>query len=412
MSITDPIVVVGAGHGGAGLAALLRQSGYDGPVVLVGAEAHHPYHRPPLSKKFGGDEAHQLLRPAEFYAENAIDFRRSVSAVSIDRPSMRIELSDGSTLGYRALVLATGSTPRLLPIPGVEAAGVLTLRTLDDARALGSALNSRGPLAIVGGGYVGMEVASVARSVDIPVTIVERENRVLARVASPELSERLSRYHRNHGTDIRVSAQTLAIRADGGSASGVELAGGTLIEATTVLVGVGAVPNDELANRAGLPCDNGVIVDAQCRTSDPTVFAIGDVARRPVQGAADLVRLESIPNATEQARQVTAALLGSEHPDPEVPWFWSDQFDLKLKIAGLVAPGCRVVARPGKKPDSFGLFHVNAENTVVAVETANSPGDFMAGRKFISARTAVDPDRLADPTVSLRDIVATPAAIT
>ncbi|AZG46638.1 NAD(P)/FAD-dependent oxidoreductase [Gordonia insulae] len=411
MSTTgNPVVIVGAGHGGAGLAALLRQSGFDGELVLVGAEAHHPYHRPPLSKKFGGDEEYQLLRPAEFYAENGIDFRRGVSVVSVDRPAMRVELSDGSSLGYHVLVLATGSTPRQLPIPGATARGVLTLRTLDDAWALGTALDSRAPLVIVGGGYVGMEVAAVARSLDIPVTIIERERRVLARVASPELSERLTEYHRGRGTDIRVSAQIRAIRTESGSACGVELTDDTLVEAATVLVGIGAVPNEGLAGAAGLACANGVIVDECGRTSDPRVFAIGDVARRPLPGTDELVRLESIPNATEQARQVAAAILESAPPEPEVPWFWSDQFDLKLKIAGLMAPGCRVVARAGKKPGAFGLFHVADDATVVAVETANSPGDFVTGKKFIAARTSIDPERLADPDVSLRDVAAIPAA--
>lgn len=412
MSGTDPIVIVGAGHGGAGLAGLLRQSGYDGGLALIGAETHHPYHRPPLSKKFGGDEAHQLLRPEDFYEENGIDFRRGVSVVEISRSAMRVELSDGSTLGYRALVLATGSTPRRLPIPGVDAAGVLTLRTLDDARALGSALDRRQPLAIVGGGYVGMEVAAVARAVDIPVTIIERENRVLARVASMQLSERLTGYHRSRGTDIRVSSEITGIRTEHGSARGVELTDGTVIEAATVLVGIGAVPNEELANAAGLACDSGVIVDECGRTSDPSVFAIGDVARRPLHGTDELVRLESIPNATEQARQVAAAILGSAQPGPEVPWFWSDQFDLKLKIAGLMGPGCRIVVRPGKKSGAFGLFHVSTNDTVVAVETANSPGDFVAGKKFIAEGSRIDPERLADPLVSLRDVVAESAPIT
>ncbi|MEV0110056.1 FAD-dependent oxidoreductase [Nocardia sp. NPDC050799] len=407
----DPIVIVGAGHGGATLAALLRQSGHTGGIVLVGSEVHLPYHRPPLSKKFSGPGAHQLLRPAEFYADNDIRLRLGTAVTAIDRAAMRLRLADGTELGYRALVLATGSTPRPLPVPGADAAGVLTLRTLDDARALGAALDRGDRLAIVGGGYVGMEVAAVARSCGIAVTVVEREQRVLARVASAELSRRLTAAHRLQGTEIRAGAQVRAIRTGDGRARGIELADGTFVAADTVLVGIGAAPDDGLAHRSGLACDGGVLVDEQGRTSDPAVFAIGDVARRPLPGTDGLVRLESIPNVTEQARQVTAALLGATHPAPEVPWFWSDQFDLKLKIAGLVGPGHRVVAREGRKPGSYALFHLTDGNTVAAVETANAPGDFVAGKKFVGDRTPVDPVRLADPAVSLRDVAATAAGV-
>ncbi|GGL17194.1 NAD(P)/FAD-dependent oxidoreductase [Nocardia jinanensis] len=402
----DSIVIVGTGHGGAALAALLRQSGYTGSVVMVGAERHHPYHRPPLSKKFAGPEVYRMLRPAEFYPDNDIDLRRGVQVTAVDRVAGRIQLSDESTLSYRALVLATGSTPRALPVPGADAAGVQALRTLDDAMELGRALERGDRLAIIGGGYVGMEVAAVARSAGIAVTVIERERRVLARVASAELSRRLSDSHRERGTEIRTGADVAAVRTEAGRARGVELADGTVVAADTVLVGIGAVPSDELAHHAGLACDSGVLVDEWGRTTDPAIFAIGDVARRPIPGMNGLVRLESIPNVTEQARQITAALLGSDHPGHEVPWFWSDQFDLKLKIAGLVTPGCRVVAREGREPGSFALFHLSGSDTVVAVETANAPGDFVAGKKFVAEHRKVDPAALADSEVSLRDVAA------
>ncbi|SUE28891.1 ferredoxin reductase [Nocardia farcinica] len=406
----DPIVIVGAGHGGATLAALLRQSGHTGGVVVIGAERHHPYHRPPLSKKFTGRDASQPLRPAEFYPENDIDLRRGIRVSAIDRAAMRLQLSDGSALPYRALVLATGSTPRSLPVPGADAEGVLALRTVEDALALGAALERGDRLAIVGGGYVGMEVAAVARSAGVEVTVIEREERILARVASAELSRRLSDAHRERGAAIMTGAQVAAVRSVGGRACGIELTDGRIVTADTVLVGIGAVPEDQLAHHAGLACDNGVLVDEWSRTSDPAVFAIGDVARRPLPGADGLVRLESIPNVTEQARQVTAALLGAEHPGHEVPWFWSDQFDLKLKIAGLIAPGARVVAREGSKPGTFALFHLTGEDNVVAVETANAPGEFIAGKKLVAERTKVDPGLLADAAVSLRDVTAASAA--
>ncbi|WP_342028660.1 NAD(P)/FAD-dependent oxidoreductase [Gordonia westfalica] len=400
------MVIVGAGHGGSTLAALLRQAGFDGPVVMIGSEPHLPYHRPPLSKKFGDPGFQQPIRPPDFYADNDIEVRTGASVTALDRSSQTVRLSTGERLGYAHLVLATGSSPRRLAVRGSDAAGVLTLRTIEDAAALGRSLEARGTLAIIGGGYVGMEVAAVARSHDVPVTVVERENRILARVASPDLSQRLTDYHRARGTDIRVDATVTEVRQQGGWATAVDLADGSTIAADTVLVGIGAIPDDALAHQAGLACDGGVLVDWCGRTSDPSVFAIGDVARRPINDTGDLVRLESIPNVTDQAKQVVAALTGRPQPEPEVPWFWSDQFDIKLKIAGLVRPGARIVPRPGKKPGSFALYHLGADETVHAVEAANAPSDFIAGKKFIAQRTPVSPGALGDPSVSLHEVTA------
>ncbi|PKZ66066.1 ferredoxin reductase [Gordonia terrae] len=404
--MSGAVVIVGAGHGGSTLAAMLRQSGFDEPVVMIGSETHLPYHRPPLSKKFGDKGFQQPIRPPEFYADNNIEVRTGASVTALDRSARTVQLSTGERIGYDHLVLATGSSPRRLAVRGSDAAGVLTLRTIEDAAALGLSLEAHGALAIIGGGYVGMEVAAVARSHDVPVTVVERENRILARVASPDLSQRLTDYHRARGTDIRVDATVSGVRERGGRATGVELADGSTITADTVLVGIGAVPDDGIAHSAGLACDGGVLVDSCGRTSDPTVFAIGDVARRPIDDTGALVRLESIPNVTEQAKQVVSALSGRPQPEPEVPWFWSDQFDIKLKIAGLVRPGARIVHRPGKKEGSFALYHLGADDTVHAVEAANAPSDFIAGKKFISQRIPVSPNALGDPSVSLHEVVA------
>ncbi len=404
--VARPVVIVGAGHGGSTLAALLRQSGHDESIVLIGSEAHAPYHRPPLSKKFGGPGLQQFIRPRDFYAANDIVLRTATTVTAIDRVAQTVKLSTGERIEYAHLVLATGSSPRRLAVPGSDASGVLTLRTIDDATELGRALDSRDGLAIIGGGYVGMEVAAVARSHDVPVTVIERENRILARVASPELSQMMTDRHRERGTDVRAGAQVTAIGEHRGRATGVELADGSTISAGTVLVGIGAVPDDALAHAAGLACENGVLVDSSGRTSDPSVFAIGDVARRPIDGTEALMRLESIPNVTEQAKQVVAALTGQPPPEPEVPWFWSDQFDIKLKIAGLVTPRARVVHRPGKKDGSFALYHLDADDTVHAVEAANAPADFIAGKKFISQRIPVSPAALADPSVSLHEVTA------
>ncbi|UPW11868.1 FAD-dependent oxidoreductase [Gordonia terrae] len=406
---TRALVIVGAGHGGSTLAALLRQSGFDEPVVLVGSETHIPYHRPPLSKKFGAQGFRQDIRPSEFYADNDIELRTGTTVTAIDRSVRTVTLSTGERIEYAHLVLATGSSPRRLTVRGCDTTGVLTLRTVEDAAALARSMAGGGELAIIGGGYVGMEVAAVARSLDVPVTVIEREARILARVASPDLSQMLTDYHRQRGTAIRVDAVVEGILEQGGRATGVELADGSTVTAGTVLVGIGATPDDALAHTAGLACDGGVLVDSSGRTSDPSVFAIGDVARRPIDDSGTLVRLESIPNVTEQAKQVVAALTGLRQPEPEVPWFWSDQFDIKLKIAGLVRPGARIVHRPGKREGSFALYHLGADETVHAVEAANAPSDFIAGKKFISQRIPVSPNALGDPSVSLHEVAgATP----
>jgi 3-phenylpropionate/trans-cinnamate dioxygenase ferredoxin reductase subunit len=402
----DRVVIVGAGHGGATFAALLRQSGFAGPVTMVGAEPHPPYHRPPLSKKFDGPAVEQLLRPREFYAENAIDLRTGTTVVEIDRTRREVTLSDGALLDYRTLVLATGSRPRLPAGPVGPAAGILTLRTLDDARALDSALARPGDLVIVGGGYVGMEVAAVARSSGRTVTVVEREQRILARVASPELSVLLTEYHRGRGTTVITGASVAEYRMTNGAVSGVLLDDGRVLACGAVLVGIGAVPNDQLAVAAGIDCGDGVITDENCRTSDPDIFAIGDVARRPMPGHPGLLRMESIPAATEHAKRAAAVIAGTRPAKAEVPWFWSDQFDLKLKIAGLSTTDATIVARPGAAADSASFLHVRPDSTVVAVETVNAPSDFMAGRSLIGSGAAIDVGMLADPNVPLRDVVA------
>ncbi|WP_027930220.1 NAD(P)/FAD-dependent oxidoreductase [Amycolatopsis thermoflava] len=397
------VLIVGAGHAGATLAGLLRQAGHRGPVELFGDEVDLPYHRPPLSKKFTGGELEQWLRPPEFYREQDITVRLGEPVTTIDRDGCRVRTGSGEFHRYDHLVLATGAEPRALPVPGADLAGVVSLRTLADARMLRTCIDERRSLVIVGGGYIGLEVAAVARSCGVEVTVVEREDRVLARVASPRLSEILAAHHREQGTRIVTGAEVTRIDGAGGRARAVVLGDGTTIPSEAVLVGVGAVPRDRLAADAGLLCAQGVVVDEHARTSDPRILAIGDVTRRPLASGA-LVRLESIPSATEQARQAVATITGAAPVAAEVPWFWSDQFDLKLKIAGLVPATPSTVLRGDPATGRFALFHHHG-GTVTAVESANSPGEFMAGKKFIASRARIDPDRLADASVPLRDVV-------
>jgi 3-phenylpropionate/trans-cinnamate dioxygenase ferredoxin reductase component len=399
------VVVVGSGHAAVTLAALLRQGGHRGEIVVIGEEVDLPYHRPPLSKKFAERQPEQWLRPARFYPEQGITLRLGERVSRIDLAGRRVCATDGSLHTYDVLVLATGAAPQPLPVPGCDLGGVVTLRTLDDARTLRKHLIQARRVVIVGGGYIGLEVAAAARANGVDVTIVEREHRVLARVASPELSGILASYHRERGTMIITGAQVRRLTGGAGQVRAVVLGDGTALPCDVVVVGVGAVPRDELAVAARLECDRGIVVDDRGRTSDPAVFAIGDVTRRPVTGVDGLIRLESIQSATEQARRASAVILGQQQPAAEVPWFWSDQFDLKLKIGGIVTAGRDVVCRGDSTSGHFALFH-HDNGVVTAVETANAPADFMAGKSLIASGRPIDPGRLADAGLPLRAATA------
>lgn len=410
MDPAHAVLIVGAGQAGGTLAGLLRQQRFPGRVILVGAESDPPYQRPPLSKKYDGEDYIQWLRPESFYADNDIELRLADPVVGIDRSARTASLRSGAVLPYGTLVFATGASPRSLPVPGADLPGVLALRTLTDAAALRSAVLADARLAIVGAGYVGLEVAAAARARGCEVTVIEREQRVLARVASPELSGILTDSHRARGTRILTGADVCAILGDD-RVRGVRLGDGTEIDCDTVIVGIGAVPEDGLARAAGLECMAGIVVDAAARTSDPHILAIGDVTHRMHDGLGALVRLESIPSATEQARQAAAVITGAAVPPHEVPWFWSDQFDLKMKMAGVVTPGTEAVLRGDPGSGSCALFHLDSEGIPHSVETVNAAADFMAGKKFIGGRTRLNRTALADTGTPLREVAQhTPAA--
>lgn len=409
---TSRVVVVGAGHAGGTFVALLRREGFDGEIVMVGTEEHVPYHRPPLSKSFGtggpeGARQVKWLQEAEFYAENRIDLLLHRSAVSIDREAHTVRLDDGAVLDYDLLVLATGAEPRSLGLPGEELEGVHTLRELRDAEALEAAVLSGRPLAIVGGGYIGLEVAAAARAHGVEVTVIEREDRLLARVASPTLSRLLEEHHRGAGTAVLTGAQTVGYVCDMGRVGGVRLADEAVVPCSTVLVGAGAVPRQSLAEQCGLECGNGITVDARCRTSDPAILAIGDVTNRPVDGLEIMegrMRVESIPSAVDQARHAVDVVLGRPAQKHEVPWFWSDQFDLRIKIAGIVHGEYETVQRGDPADGGFALYHLR-DSRLVAAETVNAPKDFMAAKRMLAAGCVLDPTALGDPTADLRRLV-------
>ena len=401
-----PVVIVGAGHAGGSAAAFLRQLHHPGEIVLIGEEPVGPYHRPPLSKKFATGEAEQPLKPAEFYAEQSISLRTGTRVAAIDPVGRRIACADGEALEYGALVLATGSVNRRLAVPGAELSGVHQLRTVADARALKSATAPGCRMVIVGGGYIGLEVAAAAGREGIAVTVVEREDRVLPRVGSAALSDFLTRLHRRQGTEILIGAQVAGLADDGaGAVAAVALADGSQVGCDCVLVGIGAVAHDALARDAGLDCEGGILVDARGATSAEGVWAVGDVTRRPVAGHAGRFRMESIPSAVEQARHAAAAIAGAPPPRAEVPWFWSEQFGLKLQICGLLEGTDTITVRGDPVAGSFALFHT-AGRRLVAVEAVNAARDFMAGKSLIRDGAELDLERLADDGVSLKEIVA------
>ena len=404
------IVIVGAGHAGGTAAALLRQHGWRGSITLVGDEPIAPYQRPPLSKawlKGEADAASLALRPESFYVEQGIALRLGFRVTEIVRGDGGGEVSDGGErLAYDRLILATGARARRIPLPGLELSGVLELRTAADADRLKAALRPGVRLAVVGGGYIGLEAAASARALGASATVIELQPRLLARVAHETLSHFIHDYHRARGVVFHLAAGVAGLEGEAGRVTAVRLADGRTVDCDVVLVGVGAVANQELAQAAGLDCGNGVRVDGAARTSDPAIYAIGDCTERPLPLYESTGRLESVPNALEQAKQAAAALCGTKPPTPEAPWFWSDQYDLKLQIAGLPLGAVRTLVRGEPSTRRFAVFHLNAADQVQAVEAINAAPEFMAGRQLIVSRRPVRPDLLQDVAISMKEVAA------
>jgi 3-phenylpropionate/trans-cinnamate dioxygenase ferredoxin reductase subunit len=407
--MTGHVVILGAGHAGGTAAALLRQYGHAGPITLVGEEPIPPYQRPPLSKAWlkGEADADSLaLKPLEFYAEADIDFRAATTATNIDRAAKTVALSDGSSGGYDHLILATGARAIALPIAGAELAGVMFLRTAADAETLKAAVGPGKTLAVVGGGYIGLEVAASGRALGAEVVVLEREERLLARVACPPLSSFFQTQHEQHGVRFELGCSVTGFEGADGHVTGVTLADGRTVACDAVVVGVGAHPNDELAKDAGLECARGVVVDLDARSvTDPAVFAIGDVAHRPMPIYERMFRMESVPNALEQAKQAASAITGRPRPAGECPWQWSDQYDLKLQIAGYAFDTDEVLLRGDPATAKFALFHMKGD-LVQSVEAINAPPEFMMGKILILGRKPVNKAKLADPSISMKEVAA------
>ena len=407
MAAGHGVLVVGAGHAAGALAAALRQGGHEGAITLVGDEPLAPYQRPPLSKAVLKGEASPdtlLLRPAAFYDDKSITLRLGERVVAVDRAARTATLADGTVLRWDVLVLATGSRLRALPVPGADAHGVLELRTAADGERLRAALGAGRRLAVVGGGYVGLEVAASARALGCEVVVVEREPRLLARVASPVLSDFFARCHAARGVALELGATVAGFETEAGEVRGVRLADGRVLACDVAVVGIGALANDALAAAAGLECRDGIVVDDAARTSDPAVYAIGDCTNRPLPRYDRRMRLESVPNALEQAKQAAAAILGKPVPRSELPWFWSDQYDVRLQIAGLPFDVAQTVVRGDPASGRFVVFHLDAGNRLQAVEAVSSPAEFMAARGWAGAGQIIDPQRAADPAVPVKQI--------
>jgi 3-phenylpropionate/trans-cinnamate dioxygenase ferredoxin reductase subunit len=409
--MSDPaahVAILGAGHAGGTLAALLRQYGHEGRVTLIGEEPLPPYQRPPLSKAWlkGEADADSLaLKPLEFYAEHAIDFRPGKRAERLERSAKRVHLDDGSSLSYDTAVIATGARAIALPIPGADLRGVMFLRTAADAERLKAAVGPGKTLAVVGGGYIGLEVAASGRALGAEVVVLERESRLLARVACEALSDFFKGYHESRGVSFELGAGVTGFEGAAGHVTGVRLADGRTIACDAVVVGVGAAPNDEIARDAGLETARGVVVDLEARTSDPDIFAIGDVTHRPMPIYDRMFRMESVPNALEQAKQAAAAITGRPAPAGEVPWQWSDQYDLKLQIAGYAFDVDQILIRGDPATAKFAVFHLKGDR-LQSVEAINSPPEFMMGKQLILSRRAVDKARLANPAISMKEVAA------
>jgi 3-phenylpropionate/trans-cinnamate dioxygenase ferredoxin reductase subunit len=398
------VAIVGAGQAGAALVAKLRAEGFDGALTLIGEESAPPYQRPPLSKKYllgQMDRARLFLRPEAFYAEHDVTLVTGARVARIDPGAKTLTLGDGRVIGWDKLALTTGTRPRLLPASmGGDLPGALPLRALADVDVL-APLAVRGARAlVVGGGYIGLEAAAVLRGLGLAVTLIEAAERILARVAAPETSDFYRALHARHGVDLREGAALARLTGER-HVTGADLADGSHVAADFALVGIGVIPNTELAEAAGLAVDNGIAVDAHGRSSHPDIVAAGDVASFPWRGRR--IRLESVQNAIDQAENAALTLLGHPQIYDPIPWFWSDQYDVKLQIAGLSDGHDRIVTRPGARPGAQSVWYFR-QGALLAVDAMNDPRAYMTGKRWLEAGHSPDPDALAAPNADYKTL--------
>lgn len=399
-----PVIVVGAGQGGLQVAESLRSEGFSGDILLLGAERHAPYHRPPLSKGLllGETTAEQvLIRQPAVFDKKGIALGTGTCVASLDPGARQVILETGERLEYQALVLATGARPRRLPVPGADARGVHSIRTLDDAQAIGADLAAAENVVVVGGGFIGLEMAAVARKLGKTVVVIEAADRLMARVVAPPVSDYTRALHEGHGVTLLFSTAVAGIEAENGVVQGVRCADGRMLPADLVVLGIGVEPETTLAEAAGIATDRGVVVDGCGRTSLPDVYAVGDcVARRLPDGRCQ--RLESVQNAVELGKACAAAIVGHDKPFTAAPWFWSNQYDVKLQMVGLSAGHDTVVVRQDGAACSWFYFK---DGSLIAIDSVNRPADHMAGRKLLAGPNRLTPEKAADAAYPLKDAV-------
>jgi 3-phenylpropionate/trans-cinnamate dioxygenase ferredoxin reductase subunit len=403
-------IVVGAGQAGATAIESLRREGYDGRLVLVGAEGDLPYQRPPLSKKFlAGELAAErlLIKPASFYASARVELELGRRAIAIDRAARALVLDDGRELHYDRLLLATGAAPRRVAVPGETLDGVHYLRTRADVEAIRAAFPASGRLVVIGAGYIGLEVAATSRGLGLEVDVLELADRAMNRVVAPELSAFYAAEHARAGVRLHLGCALEAILGDGAGRVRAVVAGGRELAADLVVIGIGVVPETALAAVAGLTVGNGIEVDEHCRSDDPAIYAAGDCANQWSLRYGRRVRLESVDNAFEQAKTASANMHGRVLAHDRIPWFWSDQYDLKLLIVGLAGDHDSVVVRGDPANRSFSLCYLRGDE-LLALDAVNAPKDYMVARKLIAERAHFDRTALADAARPLRDCQRAP----
>ena len=403
--MSETIAIVGAGQAAGQAAQSLRQRGFTGHIVIIGDEPFVPYQRPPLSKKFlaGEMELERLcIKPAHFYSDHDIQLLLATRVTAIQPDTRRLQLSNGKTLGYDKLLLTTGSRVRKLSIPGSDLAGIHYLRNIADVQAIQKNFRAGARLVIVGAGYIGLEVAAVAVTHGIDVTVLETETRAMNRVVAPEVSAFFHKLHADAGVKIEFGRR---VKAFGGTDAVTEVicADGSVVPADLCIVGIGIIPNTELAEAAGITCDNGILVDEFAATNQPGICAAGDCTRHPNKLLNVNLRLESVHNALEQAKTAAATLCGEQLPYAQIPWFWSDQYNVKLQIVGISSGYDELIIRGEPESQSFAAFYLK-DRQLLAVDAINCPREFMLGKKLIPAKACFDPAKLANSSVDFKSL--------
>ncbi len=401
----ETTVIVGAGHAAGQAVASLRQGGCTGRIILVGDEPHVPYQRPPLSKKFlaGELDMHRLyFRPEQFYPDHDIDLRLSTRAEKIDRIEQNLLLNDGTSIHYDYLLLTTGSQVRKMDVPGSDLEGIGYLRRIEDALCIRQQFSPGAHLVIVGAGYIGLEVAAVSVSQGINVTVLEMEDRAMKRAVGPAISDFFAALHRRAGVDLRFGYRVESFEGSG-SISAVVCQETERFEADLVIIGIGIQPCVELAERAGLACDDGIVVDESCVTEDRRILAAGDCTNHPNAVLGRRARLESVHSALEQAKIAAATICGKSPPDMQAPWFWSDQYDAKLQIVGLAEGYDQIILRGDPESASFAAFYL-ANGRLLAVDAVNRPREFMIAKKLVAQGSCFDPDDLGDESKDFKQL--------